>query len=132
MCLISAFLLGTSAAQAVAADDIILHCPSGVSESACQSNPTGMQQHIEEGAVTSDRGQGKISGKRIMYVEVARYKNRIQVYSPVLLFSFLQLNENMKSNKDPLVVTLLHQYNERFMVSLIYERLMSSNFMYTA
>ena len=71
MCLISAFLLGTSAAEAVAADDLISQCPTGVSESVCQSNPTAMQQHIEEGAVTSGREQRKISGKRITYAEVA-------------------------------------------------------------
>ena len=91
-----------------------------------------MQQHIEKGAVTSGRGQGKISGQIFIYVEVARYNNSIQVYSTVLLFSFSQLHENMKSNKDPPGVKLLHQYTESFMVSLIYERLMSSNFMYTA
>ena len=130
MCLISAFRLGTSTAQAVAAEDMIVQCPSGVSESVCQSNPTGMQQHIEEGAVTSGRGQGKISGKRIMYVEVARYKNSIQVYSTVLLFSFSQLYENMKSNKDPPVIT--STCTKSFMVSLVCEGLMSSNFMYTA
>ena len=66
---------GTSAAQAVAADDVIAQCATGVSESVCQSNPTAMQQHIEEGAVTSGRGQGKISGKRIMYAGVACFVN---------------------------------------------------------
>ena len=73
MCYFCIFL-GTSAAQAVAADDLIVQRPTGVSESVCQSNPTTMQQDIEEGAVTSGRGQGKISGKRIMYAEVAWYK----------------------------------------------------------
>ena len=58
--------LGTSAAQAVAADDMILQCPTRVSESVFQSIPTAMQQLIEERAVTSGRGQGKISGKRII------------------------------------------------------------------
>ena len=77
MCLISAFFLGTSAAEAEAADNLLAQCPTGVSESVCQSNPTAMQQDIEEGAVTSGRGHGKISGKRIMYAEVARYKYNI-------------------------------------------------------
>ena len=95
MCLISAFLLGTSAAEAVAADDLILQCPTGVSESVCQSNPTAMQQHIEEGAVTSGRGQRKISGERIMYAEVAWCKYNRQVYNTVLLFSFSQLYEKI-------------------------------------
>ena len=104
--LISAFFLGTSAAQAVAADDVMVQCPTGVSESVCQSIPTEMQQHFEEGAVTSGRGQGKISGKRIMYAEVAWY-NR-QVYNAVLLFSFSQLYENMESNKDPPVIASVY------------------------
>ena len=97
--------LGTSAAQAVAADDVVAQCPTEVSESVCQSIPTTMQQHIEEGAVTSGRGQGKISGKRIMYASgAAWYKYNRQVYNTVLLFSFSQLY-NMKSNKDPPVLT---------------------------
>ena len=119
MCLISAFLLGTSAAEAVAADDKIAQCPIGVSESVCQSNPTAMQQHIEEGAVTSGRGQRKISGKRIMYAGVAWYKYNIQVYNTVLyLFFFSQLYENMKSNKDlPVITSVL--YTESLMVSSV-------------
>ena len=43
-------------------------------------------------------------------------------------FSFSQLYEDMKSK----TFHLLHQYTESFMVSLIYEALMSSDFMYTA
>ena len=97
-----------SAVQAVAADDMIVQCPIGVSESVCLSDPTAMLQHIEEGAVIPGRGQGKISGKRIMYAKVARYKNSIQVCSTVLLFSFSQLYENMKSNKDPPVFTSVY------------------------
>ena len=73
-CLISVIFLGTSAAQAIAADDLIEQCPNVVPESVCQPDPTTMQQHIDKGAVTSGRGQGKISGKRIMYAEVAWYK----------------------------------------------------------
>ena len=102
------FILGASGAQPVAADDVIAQCPTGVSESVCQSNPTAMQQHIEEGAVTSGRGQGKTSGKRIVYAEIAWYKYNIQVYNTVLLFSFSQLYENMKSNEDPPVITLVY------------------------
>ena len=78
--------LGTPAAEAVAADNMSVQCPTGVSESVCQSNPTAMQQHFQEGAVTSGRGQGKISGKRIMYAEVAWYKYNIQVYNSFIVF----------------------------------------------
>ena len=98
-----------SAVQAVAAQfDVIVQCPSGVSESVSLSDPTAMLQHIEEGAVTSGRGQGKMSGKRIMYAKVARYKSSVEVCSTVLLFSFSQPYENMKSNKDPPVVTSVY------------------------
>ena len=73
-CLISLIFLGTSAAQAIAADGLVEQCPNVVPESVCQPDPTTMQQHIDKGAVTSGRGQGKISAKRIMYAEVAWYK----------------------------------------------------------
>ena len=94
-CLISAFFSGTSPAEAVAADDLLTQCPTGVSESVCQSNPTAMQQGILEGAVTSGRGQGKISGKSIIMLGL-HGTSMIQVYHTVLLFFFSQLYENMK------------------------------------
>ena len=115
MCYFCIFL-GTSAAQAVAADDVIVQCPTGVSESVCQSNPTTMPQEIEEGAVTS--GRGKISGNRIIYAGVAWYKYNIQVYNTVLLFFISQLYENMKSNKEPPVITSV-LYTESLMVSSV-------------
>ena len=60
------FSVRTSAAQAIAADDLLEKCHSAVSESVCQPDTT-MQQHTEEGAVTlTDRGNGKLLGKRIM------------------------------------------------------------------
>ena len=65
-CLISVIFLGTSAAQAVAADDLVEQCPSIVTEPVCLPEPTTMQQPIRESAVTSRRGKGKISGKRII------------------------------------------------------------------
>ena len=52
-CLISVIFLGTSAAQAIATDDLVEQCPSVVTEPG-------------ESAVTSSRGNGKISGKRIV------------------------------------------------------------------
>ena len=75
-CLISVIFLGTSAAQAIEADDLVEHCPCAVSEPVCQPDPTTMQ-HIEIDAVTSGRGEGKISGKRIMYAEVAWYNVQV-------------------------------------------------------
>ena len=63
-CLFSAFFLGTSGAQAVAADDLVEQCPSVVSGSVCQPHPR-KQQHIEIGTVTSGRGNGKVLGKRV-------------------------------------------------------------------
>ena len=90
-----------------AADDLVEQWPNVVPKSVCQPDPTTMQiekqiamqiatMHIDKGAVTSGRGQGKISSKRIMYAEIAWYKYYIQVYNTDLLFSFSQLYENMK------------------------------------
>ena len=95
-CLISASFLGTSGAQAIAADDLVEQCPCAVSESVCQPDPKTMQQHIEKGAVASARNNGNMSGKRIMYAEVAWYKCKIQVYNTVFLFFFSQPYQNMK------------------------------------
>ena len=65
-CLISVIFLGTSAGQAIATDDLVEQCPSVVTEPVCLPDPTTMQQLIRESAVTSSRGKGKISGKRII------------------------------------------------------------------
>ena len=85
ICVISVVFLGTSGAQAVAAGDLFEQCPSVVSESVCQPDPTTMQQHFEIGAVTTVRGNGKINVR-----QMSKYKNR-QVYNTVLLLSFSQL-----------------------------------------
>ena len=65
-CLISVIFLGTSVAQAVGAADMVERYPGAVSESGGQPDPTTMQQHIEIGAFTSSRGNGKMLGKRVM------------------------------------------------------------------
>jgi len=62
-----------------------------------------MQQHIEKGAVSSTRGQGKISGKRVM-LRLHGTNYNIQANSTVLLFFFLKLND---INVDP-VITSIH------------------------
>ena len=90
--LISAFFQGTSATQAVAADNLVKQCPSAVPEAVCQPNPATMQQQNEKGAVSSIRGEGKISGKRVM-LRLRGTKYNIKAYSTVLLFFFLELNE---------------------------------------
>ena len=81
-CLISVIFLGTSAAQAIAADDLVEQCPSVVTEPVCLSDPTTMQQLIGESAATSGRGKGKISGKRIivMWLNGMAYKCTTQFY----------------------------------------------------
>ena len=66
-CLTSVIFLGTSGAQAIAGDDLVEQCPNAVSESVGEPNPTTMQQHIEIGAVTSGRGNGKMLGKCVKY-----------------------------------------------------------------
>ena len=59
-CLISAFFLGTSATQAIAAvADKVEQCPSAVPEPVCQPDPKTMQQHIQRGGDTSGRGKSK-------------------------------------------------------------------------
>ena len=85
--LISAIFQGTSAVQpqAVAADDLVKQCPSAVPEAVCQPNPATMQQHIEKDAVSPTRGEGKISGKRVM-LRLHGTKYNIQVNSTVLFF----------------------------------------------
>ncbi|XP_067021834.1 uncharacterized protein [Acropora muricata] len=46
---------GTSAAQAIATDDLVEQCPSVVTEPVCLRDPTTMQQLTGESAVTSSR-----------------------------------------------------------------------------
>ncbi|XP_067020792.1 uncharacterized protein [Acropora muricata] len=70
---------GTSAAQAVAADDVVAQCPTEVSESVCQSIPTTMQQHIEEGAVTSGRGQKRRPGGDLTLPELADHLIKLKI-----------------------------------------------------
>ena len=60
------FFLGTSAAQTVAAADKVEQGPSTLPESVCQPGPKTMQQHLEKSAVTSGRGKGEMSGKRLI------------------------------------------------------------------
>ena len=60
------FSLGTSAAQTVAAADKVEEGPSTVPASICEPGPKTMQQDIDKGAVTSGRGKGKMSGKRMI------------------------------------------------------------------
>ena len=94
-CLISAFLPGTSAAQALAADDLVEHCPSAVPESVCQPDPKIMEQHIEKAGVTSGRGKGKISGKRMTHNPMlSLYKYKIQAYNPYFQIAMAVLRIN--------------------------------------
>ena len=67
-CLISVIFLGTSAAQAIAADDLVEQCPSVVTEPVCLPDPTTMQQLIGESALISSGVRGKISDKRIIMI----------------------------------------------------------------
>ena len=63
-CLISAFFLGTSAAQAIAAHDLAEQCPNVVTEPVSLPDPTTIQHLLGESAVTSGRGKGKISRQK--------------------------------------------------------------------
>ncbi|XP_015750171.1 PREDICTED: uncharacterized protein LOC107330034 [Acropora digitifera] len=70
---------GASAAQAVAADDVTVQCATGVSESVCHTNPTAMQQHFEEGAVTSGTGQKGTAGGDLTLPELAVHLIKLKV-----------------------------------------------------
>ena len=109
-CLLSVMFLGPSAAQAIAADDLVEQCPSVVTEPVCLPDPTTMQQLLGESAVTSGRGIGKISRQKNYYDLAKGYKYSIQVYNTVLLFSFAQIYENMKSNEDWPAITSTSVY----------------------
>ena len=88
-CLISAFLLGTSASQAIAADNVVEQCLSLVPESVCSYYPKAMEQHIQKGAVSSGSGQGKMSGRRMIQSPMLSLdKYHVQVYNTVLSFFF--------------------------------------------
>ena len=94
-CLFSTFFLGKSTAPTVAAADQVEQCPSAVPESVYQTDLKTMQLHIEEAAVTSARGKGKMSGKRMIQKSHAGllYKYNMQVYNRALPFYFSQLYE---------------------------------------
>ena len=93
--------LETSAAQAVPADDLVEQCPNAVPESDCQPDSTPTQQHIERGAVTSGRGNGKMSGKRVM----PRLRGTSTTYRRTAQFYCSTSHSFMKSNIDPPVIT---------------------------
>ena len=102
-CLNSAFFLGTSPAQAVTADNLVEQCPSAVSESVCQPDPTTMQQHLEISAVTSGRGNGKMLSKRVM-LKLQGTSLTDMCTRQFYCFPSHGPSEYMKSNKDPPVI----------------------------
>ena len=63
-CLILAAFLGTSAAQAIGAEDSIKQRPLAISEAVCQPDPRTVQQQFKEGASTSSSRNLKKLGKR--------------------------------------------------------------------
>ena len=81
--------LGKSTAPTVAAADQVEECPSAVPESVYQTDPKTM--HIEEAAVASGRGKGKMSGKRVFDNSMlCLYKYNIYTgVQPVLFFVFI-------------------------------------------
>ena len=107
-CLISVFLQGTSAAQAVAADESVKQCPSAVSESVCQPDPTTMQQHSGKGVVTLGRGKGKISGKRMTHNPMLSLYVQVQDAGVQPIFFFFSSHSSIKSNVDPSVIGLVY------------------------
>ena len=49
----------------VVADELVEQWPDAVTESICQLDPKTMQHDIKKGVVTSGRGKGKMSSKRM-------------------------------------------------------------------
>ena len=107
-CLISVFLQGTSAAQAVAADESVKQCPSAVSESVCQPDPT---QHSEKGVVTLGRGKGKISGKRMTHNPMLSLYIQVQDAGVQPIFFALAL---IALSNQVLILQLMDQFIENF------------------
>ena len=115
----------------VAADDSVEQCPGAVTEPICQLDPTTMQQHIEKAVVTSGRGKGKMSSKRMFQSPMLSFcKYNIQAYNPVFFFLFSQLYEI----KYQFSSCHNHQFTESLMVSFLVKMqwwmlvLISSNF----
>ena len=63
-CLILATFLGSSAAQPIAAEDLIKQQLFAIPEAVCQPDPTTVQQQFKEGASTSGSKNPKKLGKR--------------------------------------------------------------------
>ena len=98
----------------VAEDDLVEH-PRAVPESVGHLDSKTMQQHIEKGVVTSGRGKGKMSSKRMFQNPMLSfYKYITPVYTQVFFFCSHGL---MKSNIGPLVI--IHQFTESLMISFV-------------
>ena len=63
-CLILATFLGTSASQAIAAEDSLKQQPLAIPEAVCQPDLTTVQQQFKKGASTSGSENPKELGKR--------------------------------------------------------------------
>ena len=99
----------------MAAADKVEQCPSAVPESVCQTHPQTMRLHIEEAAVSSARGKGKISGKgmiRKSHAELVQVQHAGAQYCQPFYFSLLY---EIKCS----TLQLLHQFPESSMVSII-------------
>ncbi|XP_044179117.1 uncharacterized protein LOC122960730 [Acropora millepora] len=103
---------GTSAAQAIAADDLVEQCPSVVTEPVCLPDPTTMQQLIKESAVTSSRGKEGTSGDELTLPELADRLIKLTIKITV------DLNEEQK--KDSFNILMLQA--SKFMESRNYSK----------
>ena len=114
-CLILAAFLGTSAAQAIGAEDSIKQRPLAIPEAVYQPDPTTVQQQFKEGASTSGSRNLKKLGEReisesaaehgtqyycfvsgtIFYMECMEEKNNsfcLQLFIAVLVLVYLGHN----------------------------------------
>ena len=111
------------------ADDVVELCPNVAPESVCRPDSTAMEQHIVKGAATSGRGNGKMLTKRVM---LRLHGTSITDRCTTQFYCFPSYSFMKICNQVKTLQLLPSQYTESFMGSLIYEELMSSNFMYIA
>ena len=85
-CLISATFLGTSAAQAIAAEDSIKQQRVAMPQVVFQSDPTTVQQRFKEGASASGGKNPKKLGKRGISESAAEHGKHYCFVSSTIIY----------------------------------------------
>ena len=85
-CLIFAFFVGASAAQAIAADDLIKQQSLAIPEAVCQADPTTVQQQFKEGVTTLGSKSPKNLDKRGISESTAEHGTQYCIVSATILY----------------------------------------------